>query len=154
VAVEAVLVVLVEAGDLAELALLDQIIDDQPGLIGIRGHISHMPFAGGRPETGQDSREDVRDLFRLEIILHSFGGRCAQMPHHDKYFIALGQALGVGYRFGRLIDMVIGNQLDRPVVHAPPALTRLIIASMPALIFTPQLAIAPVRSTAAPTTIS
>src|SRR5882724_4345753 len=69
VPVEAVLVVLVEAGDLPDLPVLHQVVDDQPRLIHIGGQIADVPFPGGGPQAGEGGREDVGDLLLLEIVL-------------------------------------------------------------------------------------
>jgi hypothetical protein len=117
-AIKAVLVILVEAGHLREVALLDQFIDDQPGLVGKGGQISHMPLPGDGPEAGQAGGEDVWDLLLFEIFLDRRGGGRPEMPHHDEDFIPLHQAFGIGHRFGWLIDMVVRNELDLSPVDA------------------------------------
>jgi hypothetical protein len=94
VPVEAVLVVLVEAGDLLDLPFLHEVIDDQPGLIRVGGQIADVPRPRRRPDAGGGRREDVGHAPLFQVLLDRLGGGRAQVSHHDEHLVALVTALG------------------------------------------------------------
>ena len=57
-------------------------------------------------------------LLLLEILLDRLGRRRPQVAHHHEDLVALDEALGVGHRLRRLIDVVVGDQPDLAAVDA------------------------------------
>src|SRR5205823_13955807 len=87
-------------------------------LVGVGGEIADVVLARVGPDAGERGRKDVRDLLVLQVVHHGLGRGRAQVSHHDEDLVALDQALGVGDRLGRLVDVVVGDQTDLAAVHA------------------------------------
>src|SRR5258706_6416395 len=116
----AVIVVLVENGDLGVGLFLQDILRINLRFALVAGLPAHSPreFLGVVPFGGAGGDEQLRHHLGVHVFLDRRVRRCAQRIEDQQDLVALHQLAGLFDRLRRAVAVVVGNEVDLAAVDA------------------------------------